>query len=293
MQLSNLTQSSRCQRAESLDRARNCISDRRCWCGQPRDHTLKTTALQFIDLSCKSTDSLGCDYTGTILPLSLTLYMSIEPFILSKVFIVQRASECRTSNMATTDEWAPCCPQAPGRLWHAAFALRALPTGKKEEVSLESLEGWRLEGLGKATDHWRNTNLTLSKPTTKQPFLEWLAPEKGDLLKCRARCFCVLGLGHLAGAGECSDSGLEPPFSPTGLWIIETLATHSHANLWTLRADVKHLVLFLLTCKELMQLFLKEKGRVGLREGWRWRGRGEGRDGWIPERKVYLNDFLS
>lgn len=152
------------------------------------------------------------------------------------------------------------------------------PAWRKEiRGLLESLEGCRVEGLGKATDHWRNNNLTLSKSTTK-PFLEWLSSEKGDLLKHWVHCFCVLDLGHLAGARELSDRELEPPFSPTGLCIIETLATHSHANPWTPRADVKHLVLFLFTCKELMQLFFKGKGRVGLREGWRWRGKEKRRE---------------
>lgn len=94
---------------------------------------------------------------------------------------------------------------------------------------------------------------------------------KVDLLKLWVQCFCVLGLGHLAGARVLSDTRLEPPFSSTGLCIIETLASHSHANLWTQRADVKHLVLFLLTCKEIMQLFTKERAELV----WE-RGEGEG-----------------
>lgn len=85
------------------------------------------------------------------------------------------------------------------------------------------------------------------------------------------------------------------PFSSTGLYIIETLATHCHANPWTRRADVKHFVLSLLTCKELMPLFLKGKGRVGLREGWRWRGREKGGDRgeFQKDIKVHFNDGVS
>lgn len=41
-------------------------------------------------------------------------------------------------------------------------------------------------------------------------------------------------------------------FSSSELCSIEALPAHSHANIQKARADVKHLVLFLFTCKEIM-----------------------------------------
>lgn len=68
--------------------------------------------------------------------------------------------------------------------------------------------------------------------------------------------------GHLAGARGVSGSCLQPPFSASELCIIETLTDNSYANGRTVRADVKHLVLFLLACKEIIGL-KGEKKRVG------------------------------
>lgn len=143
--------------------------------------------------------------------------------------------------------------------------------------SLEKYQSDPLQAHNKATFSW-----------VISPRERWFVKVLGPLPLCP-------GPRTSGRSGALSDSGLEPPFSPTGLCIIETLAAHSHANPWTLGADVKHLVLFLLTCKELMQLFKRGKRRVGPREGWRWRGRGEGgqRGEFQKERKVYLNGFLS